>query len=105
MTATTLARRTPTGIRFTLCELLTKLEAAWEVSQGSPDIRGRRFPLADLYRLIGPLSLLELAERTGVCDRSIARWHQTGAIPEVAADKVATAIGLHAANVWPDWFA
>lgn len=101
---TAVMTRTPTGLRFTLCEMLTKLEAAWNESQGSPDVRGRRYPLADLYRLIGPVSLEELADRTGVCSRSISRWHETGAIPESAADRVATALSLHVANVWPEWF-
>lgn len=88
------------GRAFTREEVIVKLEEAWADSQGSPDLKGRRFPLAALYRVIGAVSLLELAERTGVTDRSISRWHTTGAIPERAADLVATRLGLHPALVW-----
>lgn len=99
MTATVLARRTRDGVRFTLCELLAKLDAAWETTQADP-CRYRSWPIADVYRIVGPLSLVEMADRTGFPARTICRWNQAGAVPDRSADALAIALELHPCIVW-----
>jgi hypothetical protein len=37
-------------------------------------------------------------------DRSLVhRWNRAGGVPEVSADRVAVALGLHPINIWPNW--
>lgn len=38
----------------------------------------------------------------GVHRRQIARWRDYG-VPWVTADRIATSLGLHPANLWPEW--
>jgi hypothetical protein len=44
----------------------------------------------------------ELARHTGFAVRSIQRWTRDG-IPLWSADKLAISLGVHPANIWPDW--
>lgn len=44
----------------------------------------------------------ELAERLGVHPRTVSRWRGL-LLDDMRADRWATALGLHPANVWPDW--
>jgi len=43
-----------------------------------------------------------VAELLGVTDRTVWRWRQTG-LMRSTADEVATRLGLHPLEVWPDW--
>lgn len=99
MSAAVLARRTSAGVRFTQCELLARMEAAY-AAHDHQTCRHGCWPLADVYRAVGPLSVVEMAERTGICDRSIVRWLATGAVPDRSADRLAIALELHPAIVW-----
>lgn len=99
MTATIVARRTSAGTRFTLCELLVKVTAAWDASCATP-ARHPRWPIADVYRIVGPLSLTEMAERTGFPERTISRWNAMGYVPDRSADALAIALDLHPAIVF-----
>lgn len=103
MTATVLARRTRGGVRYTLCELLEKLEAAWAITEADP-CRAKAWPLAEVYRITGPLTLLEMSMLTGFPERTICRWNSAGAVPDRSSDALAVALGLHPANLWPGWF-
>lgn len=99
MTATVLARRTSNGTRYTLCELLDRLEAAYAAHDHGACRHGC-WPLADVYRAVGPLSLTEMAERTGICERSLVRWLKNGAVPDQSADRLVIALELHPSIVW-----
>lgn len=99
MTATVLARRTSAGVKFTLCELLAQLERSWDASCATP-ARHPRWPIADVYRIVGPLSLTEMAERTGFPERTISRWNAMGYVPDQSADELAIRLELHPCLVW-----
>ena len=99
MTATIVARRTSAGVKFTLCESIARMEAAYAAHDHGNCRRGC-WPMADVYRAVGPLSLSEMADRTGLCERSIVRWMKTGAVPDRSADRLAIALDLHPSIVW-----
>ena len=99
MTATIVARRTSAGVRFTQCELLARMEAAY-AAHDHENCRHGCWPLADVYRAVGPLSLSEMVARTGLCERSIVRWMKAGAVPDRSADRLAIALELHPSIVW-----
>jgi hypothetical protein len=63
--------------------------------------RRRRFSIDDALRL-GGCSGNELARRLGTTHGQVSKWRQRG-LPPGPADRVAVAIGLHPALVWPDW--
>lgn len=64
--------------------------------------RGPRYPLAELERLVGHPSTADLARRTGLDAREVARYRTQGLTHE-AADRAAVAFGLHPLNVWPSY--
>lgn len=45
-----------------------------------------------------------LARLAGVTSRTVQRWVQDGGVPELHADRIAIAAGLHPAFIWPDWY-
>lgn len=49
-------------------------------------------------------SIDRLAEDLGTTDRTLHRCASTGLSP-MLADKCATRLGLHPANIWPEWYA
>lgn len=99
MTATIVARRTSAGIRFTLCDLLARLDARY-AAHDHQNCRHGCWPMADVYRAVGPLSLSDMVARTGICERSIVRWLRTGAVPDRSADRLVIGLELHPAIVW-----
>lgn len=106
MTAAVLARRTSKGTRFTLCERIAALEAAHDRFLRSGIVTtGPRYPLAELYRIIGPASLAEVAEAAGIHPRQLSAMHAQGCVTELQADRLAAAFGHHPCLVWPEWFA
>lgn len=58
-----------------------------------------RFPVAPLVAAAG--SAGALARAVGVSERTVARWQSTGVLWPVA-DRLATRIGRHPSEVWPD---
>lgn len=48
------------------------------------------------------LTDMGLGQVLGVHRRQIARWRGYG-VPWVTADQLATRLGLHPANLWPEW--
>lgn len=44
-----------------------------------------------------------ISELTGINLRTLVRWTKDG-IPETQADRIAVALGLHVALIWPAWF-
>jgi hypothetical protein len=61
---------------------------------------GRRFPLQPL--LVGGMTIAGLARAAGVPRARAQGWARRGC-DEWTADLVATAVGRHPAEVWPDW--
>ena len=59
----------------------------------------RRFPLDD----ITCTNLSELSRRSGYPLRTIQRWKTTG-VPLHSADQLAIRLGVHPANIWPQWY-
>ncbi|MCU1451942.1 MAG: hypothetical protein JWN46_88 [Acidimicrobiales bacterium] len=75
--------------------------------------RGRRYPFqaieallppttSDLTYACGRLNPREAGALLGVCRRTILRWRARG-VDEWTADRLACALNLHPAVVWPDW--
>lgn len=51
----------------------------------------------------GCITSWDLAEWAGVSRRTAIRWMAVGAVPIYDADKMATAIGVHPATIWPEF--
>ncbi len=100
MTATVVARLTSTGTRYVLPDLLRRLEALWNAHLAAGPHRYPTWPLADLYRAIGPLSSVELEARTGIARQQFDTWLRRGYLSTRSADAVAIAVGLHPALIW-----
>ena len=63
-----------------------------------------RYPIAPFLALHPSSTHAELATRAGFSDSSrIHEWKSDG-LPWLSADKLACSVGLHPANVWPEWF-
>lgn len=67
----------------------------------------RRLPWAPLYDHVAgrypyPPDLHDLAHACGVTTRTVRRWRREDFIPEPAADRAATHLGLHPAHIWGD---
>lgn len=82
-----------------------------EVGQGVTSLaasagEARPWPLAPLLELAGwpARTVASIAERAGVPARSLGRLLEVGAT-DAQADNLATALGFHPSQVWPDWFA
>lgn len=63
---------------------------------------GRRLPFAPLEQTVGAPNTCRLAMVLGVHPRQVYRWRSYG-VTEVQADELAIAVGVHPAEVWPDW--
>ena len=61
----------------------------------------RRYPVAPLLEATG-LSMSALAQRVGIGGGEYARVRSEG-VTELAADRWANRLGLHPAEVWPDF--
>jgi lambda repressor-like predicted transcriptional regulator len=61
----------------------------------------RRYPVANLLEATG-LSLSALAQRVGIGGGEYARVRTEG-VSELAADRWANRLGLHPAEVWPEY--
>lgn len=62
-----------------------------------------RYPLQPLATALGADTDRQLAEACGVTTRTIERWRATG-IPAARADQIACIIvGVHPANIWPQY--
>ena len=57
-----------------------------------------RFPLDH----VSCNNLCDLSRRSGYPLRTIQRWKTSG-IPLYSADRLAIRLGVHPANIWPDW--
>ena len=51
-----------------------------------------------------PPTMGEMSETLGVSRRNLIRWAFEG-IPELAADRAATTLGMHPSHLWPEWWA
>lgn len=60
-----------------------------------------RLPFAPLETLAGGRPH-ELARRVGRNSRQVYRWRSEGLSPSLA-DRLATRLGFHPSNVWPEW--
>jgi hypothetical protein len=60
--------------------------------------RQPRFPLDPVLCR----NLCDLSRRTGYPLRTIQRWKTSG-IPRYSADELAVRLGVHPANIWPQW--
>lgn len=50
-----------------------------------------------------PVSVKTLVERSGVTRRTIQRYRTNG-LTDAGADRIACALGIHPALLWPDWW-
>ena len=57
-----------------------------------------RFPLDH----VSCHNLCDLSRRSGYPLRTIQRW-KTNGIPLYSADRLAIRLGVHPANIWPQW--
>lgn len=67
-----------------------------------------RFPIGPLMAVVagrgGPrVSLADVAWSVGVSDRTVRRWKR-GGLSRWSADRAATALALHPAEVWDGWW-
>jgi hypothetical protein len=51
-----------------------------------------------------PPTMGDMAAMVGTSRRNLMRWSVEG-IPELSADRVAVSLGLHPAELWPEWWA
>ena len=51
-----------------------------------------------------PPTMGDMAMMLGVSRRNLIRWSFEG-IPERSADRAAVTLGLHPAELWPEWWA
>lgn len=61
-----------------------------------------RLPAEPLYRAVGAESMKTTARALNVNIRQLYRWNAYG-IDQWRADRLAIGLGLHPAEVWPDW--
>lgn len=69
------------------------------IKPGGP--RQQRYDLEPVWVFVA--SALELSRRSGADPREIQRWKKSGSIPDRWADRVAVGLGLHPAELWPEW--
>lgn len=93
---------------------LAARRAAHRAAHPTPRRRGRRFPFEPVEafasievrkrstRADSVGLTVAVAEVLGVTARTVWRWRQTG-LMHSTADEVATRLGLHPLEVWPDW--
>ena len=63
----------------------------------------RRAPYAPLAPFFRGSTNYEIAERLEVAQATVATWRKTGSLELTTADRVATKLGLHVTNIWPDY--
>lgn len=66
-------------------------------------VRGARFPFGPLELLVSGSCGLATARALGVHPRQVYRW-RAGGVTWAQADELAVAVGLHPAEVWPEWW-
>lgn len=66
-------------------------------------VRQRRYPTGPLRGLLGVSTTTELARTCGVVRRQMQRYGVYG-LPESVADRIAVRLGMHPAEIWPEWF-
>ncbi len=64
----------------------------------------RHYDFAPAHRAAGMCSYSELARRIAVREDTVWKWVSRGRIPELAADRLAVALGLHPFDIWTEWF-
>ena len=64
--------------------------------------RRRRLDFGQLEQLVAAPSTAELCRRLGVQRDVLLTWRRSGVTVD-QADELATVVGLHPLNVWPDW--
>ena len=64
--------------------------------------RQPRFPLEPLKQAAGAANNCHLARMLGVHRGIVQRWAREGIVRH-AADRSAIAVGLHPANIWPEF--
>jgi lambda repressor-like predicted transcriptional regulator len=63
-----------------------------------------RYPFAPVEVHRGDTEISVIAERVGVTHATVQKWRQRG-MDEKNADRVATALGLHPWQLWPEMLA
>lgn len=84
----------------------------------------RRYPVAPIVELLtarlGPVMVIagddgvglrtvgatdaRMGAMVGIVGRTFTQARQRGTISEITADRWATALGLHPADLWPEWW-
>lgn len=67
------------------------------------EVRTIRWPVAPLLATCRVTTIGDVAALVGVSTRTVHRWQRNG-LTDTQADRAAVALGLHPANVWPDWW-
>jgi len=65
--------------------------------------RARHHPANETHNTDTMTSIGIVIAVTGTDAAVVHRWNRRGGIPEVSADRVAVALGLHPINIWPNW--
>ena len=60
-----------------------------------------RYPFAPVDALRGDTEISVLADKLGVAHGTVQRWRERG-LTETNADRIATALGLHPWQLWPE---
>lgn len=59
-------------------------------------------PAAPLLALFPAAPATEIAASCGVCARQVRRWRRGVALMPITADRIATRLGRHISELWPD---
>lgn len=65
----------------------------------------RRYPFAAIAPLVADMTAAEVADAAHVTTRTVVRWRGGATIEETHADRLATALHRHPAEIWDDWHA
>lgn len=90
------------AVQVTARNARTILRLAEELGLVEYDGDTRRFDVAPVLALGVPI--VEIARRSGIDSAQIHRWKRGAGIPAAKADQLACSLGVHPAQLWPDWF-
>jgi hypothetical protein len=63
-----------------------------------------RYPFATIAPLLAHMTAREVAEHVDVSDNAVRAWRaRDSTITEENADRLATALHVHPAEIWPNW--
>ncbi len=67
------------------------------------DIDTTKYPTAPLFGAVGNPSQVALARSVGYPVKTVSRWCLGDGLPWIHADRVAVRLGMHPAEIWPQW--